>query len=119
MSDLKSQIFTLVKKCPVCAGIDKTSAYIQYNNNGKRYSININAKQSYDVENRPDYYIDFYIDEDECHYFKEIPLTEKEFMELKWTVEEWALAFELKAFDQFKDFAEPDEPSAMDDLLND
>ena len=47
-----------------------------------------------------------------------IELTEKEYMDLKWSIEAWKEQMEEQDLEEFKDFAES-EPGTMDDLLHD
>lgn len=114
MSDLKNQILALLKKCPDSA---VEGCEIQYHNNTCYYSIVLNKKHGI-LEDVPDFSVSLTIYTEFGRYFKSIELTEKEFMDLKWTIEEWNKVLEDKAFEEFKDFAE-NEPNSMDDLLKD
>jgi hypothetical protein len=98
--------------------VDNCSAYANYRNDSKEYSVNLINKQSYHPEDTPEFFIELYIDDGNQNFYREIPLTEKEYMELKWIIEEWCTVLELRAFDAFKEFCEL-EPGSMDDLLND
>ena len=113
MSDLKNQIFALLKKRPDSAGVYGSIVGIVYHlNNFTSYSINL-----LDTKNKP-YSVSIRINEEFNTYIKDIELTEKEYMDIKWSIEEWANDLKEKAFEEFAKFAES-EPNSMDDLLND
>lgn len=110
MSDLKNQIFTLLKKCPneIYLSPESNDFVVSYYNNGNVYDLNFIYSKTLvtiGISNGTE-------------YIKQVEVTEKEYMELKWTAEEWSKVLEEKAFEEFKEFAEM-EPSSMDDLLND
>ena len=110
MSDLKNQVFALLKKCPERANIGKHFAEIAYctEDNGT-YVLTLKSEEEYEIQ------VAIYT----CNVFsKTISLTEKEYMDIKWTIEEWRKVLEEKAFEDFAKFAES-EPNSMDDLLND
>lgn len=112
MSDLKNQIFALVKKCPQRAYCcDSLAQAMYYPKDGISYEITVVRQE--------EYVADLAIYNGANVFRKKIVLTEKEFMEIKWKIQEWSEELETKAFEEFKDFAEPEEPSAMDDLLKD
>ena len=114
MSDFKNQIFTLLKKCPDSA----TNGHeIQYHNDKIYYSLILNKKQGTQPDIL-DFSVSLTIFTEFGRYFKSIELTEKEFMDLKWAIDDWHNVLEAKAFEEFKDFAES-KPNSMDDLLND
>lgn len=112
MSDLKNQIFTLLKKCPkdvyISSETNNVSATYYNDHNSIFYGINL-------IYSDRAIYFDI---SSNMSYTRKIDVTEKEYMELKWTIEEWAKILEEKAFEDFKEFAET-EPNSMDDLLND
>ena len=114
MSDLKNQIFTLLKKRPDSAGGSSRVIAVAYDlNKPVSYSISLFK----DVKEKP-YSVSIRISEEFNTYNKDIELTEKEYMDIKWTIEEWIKDLEEKAFEDFAKFAES-EPNSMDDLLND
>ena len=124
MSDLKSQIFKLIKKHPNTVNSWNDNAYIIYHTDTADYQINLYKKQDYHPSDYPLYSICLNISIQNSDIFgndysETIPVTEKEFMELKWKFEEWQDILREEAFNKFKEFVEPDEPSVMDDLLND
>ena len=113
MSDLKNQIFTLLKKCPDSA----TGSEANYHGDRNYYSIVLHKKYG-TQEDIPDFSASLTIFTEFGRHYKSVELTEREFMDLKWTMEEWNKVLEDKAFEEFKDFAE-NEPNSMDDLLKD
>ena len=114
MSDLKNQIFTLLKKRPDSAGASSSVIAVAYDlNKPVSYSISLFK----DVKDKQ-YSVSIRINEEFNTYIKNIELTEKEYMDVKWTIEEWIKDLEEKAFEDFAKFAES-EPNSMDDLLND
>lgn len=113
MSDLKNQIFALLKKCPDSTGTHQ----IHYYTDSTVYVITLTTKFG-TQEDVPDYSAIVTISKESGQYHKTVELTEKEYMDIKWTIEEWAKDLEEKAFEDFAKFAER-EPNSMDDLLND
>ena len=114
MSDFKNQIFTLLKKCPDSA---TNGREVQYHNDQMYYSLVLNKKQGTQPD-VPDFSASLTIYTEFGRYFKSIELTEKEFMDLKWAIDDWRKVLEEKAFEGFREFAES-EPNSMDELLND
>ena len=115
MSDLKNQVFALLKKRPTMACVTNQIVQATYHpNESTRYDISL-FKDSF---NKP-YMMNVLINENLGTFAKNVEITEKEFMELKWIVDDWAATIKSEVFERFKDFAEPAEPTAMDDLLND
>lgn len=118
MSDLKSQIFSLLKKCPTSASSwDNGSLVLYRTGDGQEYHIETYKRKDYHPKDHPDFSATITI-ENERFDCETIPLTEKEFMDFKWKTEEWEKILHEKAFEAFKEFAESD-PTSMDDLLND
>ena len=113
MSDLKNQIFTLLKKCPSAA----SDRQIHYYTDSAAYTISLVSNFGAQ-EGVPDCYAIITISTENDQYQKNVELTEKEYMDLKWTIEEWDKELKEKAFEDFAKFAES-EPNSMDDLLND
>lgn len=113
MSDLKNQIFALLKKCPDFTGTHQ----IHYYTDSTAYII-VLASKSETQEDVPNYSAIITINKESGQYHKTVELTEKEYMDIKWTIEEWANYLKEKAFEDFAKFAES-EPNTMDDLLND
>lgn len=114
MSDLKNQIFALLKKRPDSAGASNLVVAVAYDlNKPTSYSISLFK----DIKDKP-YSVNIRINEEFNTYIKDVELTEKEYMDIKWTIEEWIKDLEQKAFEDFAKFAES-EPNSMDDLLND
>ena len=111
MSDLKNQIFTLLKKRPERVNINEHVTEIAYYpEEDSTYMLTLKSKEEYKIQ------VSIY---DYPNVFsKIISLTEKEYMDIKWTIEEWQKVLEEKAFEDFTKFAES-EPNSMDDLLND
>lgn len=111
MSDLKNQIFALLKKCPKRASTNEHVIEIAYYpEENSTYILTLKSEEEYKIK------VSIY---DYPNVFsKTIPLTEKEYMDIKWTIEEWQKVLEEKAFEDFAKFAES-EPNSMDDLLND
>ena len=127
MSDLKNQIFTLLKKCPKCVELWGDGCRITYKNGDSNYTFHLSRPPKEDDEIPfPDdtsrvhyeFQMDVYLNSANKHFYDKIELTEKEYMEIKWTVEEWHDIFTTAVLDEFKEFVET-EPSSMDDLLND
>lgn len=113
MSDLKNQVFRLFEKRPIEAQIAETGGSLRYCvTDSLYYSINViasdNSKFAIGVEIWTDY----------AHYERYVEISEKEFMNLKWKIEDWQSILEQEAFDKFEEFANI-EPGTMDDLLND
>lgn len=113
MSDLKNQIFTLLKKCPNRANTTSDGGCVEYEDPNLNCQITVGKK--FDAVG---YFVEVWIDAPYANHFESIDLTEKEFMELKWTMEEYETVLKLKLLDAFKDLCES-EPSSMDDLLKD
>ena len=111
MSDLKNQIFTLLKKCPERTNVSEHVTEIAYYpEDDTTYMLTLKSEDGYKIK------VSIY---DYPNVFSEtIPLTEKEYMDIKWTIEEWDKELKEKAFADFAKFAES-EPNSMDDLLND
>lgn len=111
MSDLKNQIFTLLKRCPGRANI---SGYVTeiayYPEDNSIYILTLKSEEGYQIQVSIYNYANV--------FSKTVSLTEKEYMDIKWAIEEWREVLEEKAFDDFAKFAES-EPNSMDDLLND
>lgn len=111
MSDLKNQIFALLEKCPdYITIIDDLIEATYYNGEFITYRVHMSFKPNYTVT------LSVYFNSNV--FRKEISVTEKEFMDIKWKIEAWSKEIEAKALDTFKEFAER-EPNSMDDLLND
>lgn len=112
MSDFKNQIFALLEKCPdyTTTIIDDFIEATYYNGEFITYRVHVSFKPYRTVT------LFIYFNSSVCR--KEISVTEKEFMDIKWKIEAWTKELEAKALDTFKEFAEK-EPSSMDDLLND
>lgn len=113
MGNLKNQIFTLLKKCPSSTGTHQ----IHYYTDSVVYIVVLSSKFG-TQKDVPDYSAIVTINSENGQYQKTVELTEKEYMDIKWTIEEWHEVLEVKAFDDFAKFAES-EPNSMDDLLND
>ena len=111
MEDLKNQIFALLKKCPEHVNANKHVTEIAYYPEDNRtYMLTLKSEEEYKIKvsiyNYPNV------------FSKTISLTEKEYMDIKWSIEEWQNVLEEKAFEDFTKFTE-NEPNSMDDLLND
>lgn len=113
MNDLKNKIFILLKKCPVYADSigDYTSAHYNGPENTK-YEVNLLKRDS-------KYFVVIIINDTFTFHDKEIEITEKEYMEIKWTVEKWHKVIYETAFERFIDFVEPPVTSEMENLLKD
>lgn len=111
MDDLKNLIFTLLEKCPQYA--------FAYENGGTvTYYPRENATFNLDLTSNDEYLLRITIYTGPNVFSEEIPLTEREFMELKWKFEDWQKELKAKAFDEFRELAKF-EPKSMDDLLKD
>jgi len=121
MSDLKTQIFSVIKKRPhsICTSFDAyevayvndNSEYIIYPtkcNNGTSFVCTLRVSKRCNNDTLP------FADET----IRKVELTEKEYMDLKWAIEAWKEQIEEQDLEEFKDFAES-EPGTMDDLLHD
>lgn len=118
MSDLKSQLFSLIKKCPNNASTWDDGSYLSYKASDEvEYSIQTLKKKPGYPEDYPDFTASINIEKD-TFVSETIALTEKEFMDIKWKTEEWESVLHAKALEAFKEFAESNQTS-MDDLLND
>ena len=127
MSDLKNQIFTLLKKCPKCVELWGDGCRITYKNGESSYVIHLSRPPKEDDEipfldttpqEHYEFQMDIWLNSAGKHFATKVELTEKEYMEMKWTIEEWNNTFTTSILDEFKEFVET-EPSSMDDLLND
>lgn len=125
MSDLKSQIFTLLKKCPKSTELWKNSCRITYKNGESIYVVHLSRPQDEEIpfadfepQEHYEFQMDIYLNSGGKHFCQKIELTEKEYMEIKWAIEEWTTVLKTAILDEFKEFVET-EPSSMDDLLND
>lgn len=116
MDDLKKFVKKLIfsSKVPTYVASDSNSegAVISYVKNDMRFSVNIIKKmESYEC------FLYIFGSENQT-LIKEVELSEKEYMELKWQIENWLDLINDSLYNQFKEFAES-EDSSMDDLLND
>lgn len=119
MSDLKTQIFSVIKKRP-CSIATRFGGYqLGYINDNVGYMVGIDK---YDNRFVCTLDIDRSFDNDPLMFKdstrREVELTEKEYMDLKWSIEAWKEQMEEQDLEEFKDFAES-EPGTMDDLLHD
>jgi hypothetical protein len=108
MSDLKNQIFSLIKKIPNRVSENLTTIYVT-----EKLRIILWIKDDYNVE--------ISISDkkgSEQVVYKYLELSEKEYMELKWKLEDWKKYLDNQLLDAFEEFADTD-PESMDDLLND
>lgn len=111
MNDLKNLIFALLEKCPNHAfSYPDGGEALYYYKDATSYNLGLTSGDKYVAH--------FMIYSGPNVFNKEVSLTEKEFMEMKWKLEDWAKDLEAKAFEEFKDFVES-KPNSMDDLLND
>lgn len=114
MDDLKKFVKKLIfsSKVPTYVEISNETAVISYVKNDMRFSVNIIKKmESYGC------FLYIFGSGDQT-LIKEVELSEKEYMELKWQIENWLDLINDSLYNQFKEFAES-EDSSMDDLLND
>ena len=108
MSDLKNQIFKLLKRAPDCANNNREVKYISDDTYytitlGEDFTINLSILCSKPC----------------CKWlFLTIELDEKEYMEAKWTIEDWQKHLDAQLLNKFAEFVDTD-PETMDDLLND
>lgn len=119
MSDLKTQIFSVIKKRP-CSIATRFGGYqLGYINDNVAYVVGIDRHDGQfvctldvnkDLDKEPLMFKD--------STFRKVELTEKEYMDLKWSIEAWREQIEEQDLEEFKDFAES-EPGTMDDLLHD
>lgn len=120
MSDLKTQIFSIIKKRPCSISTRFGGHQLGYVNDNVRYLIGIDRQHgghfvcTLDINKSLD--IEPLMFKDST--FRKIELTEKEYMDLKWSIEAWKEQMEEQDLEEFKDFAES-EPGTMDDLLHD
>lgn len=111
MSDLKNQVFALLEKCPdYTTTLDDFIEATYYNSEFITYRVHVSFRSNSTIT--------LFIYFNSSVFRKEISVTEKEFMDIKWKIEAWTKEIEAKALDTFKEFAEK-EPNSMDDLLND
>lgn len=111
MKEIKNLVTKLLQVSPSLVSIDNFGGSATYNSNDDTmYSIFLYKNDDYNlsltITSGSGYY----------EYFSK--LTEKEFMELKWTIEKWSNDIENKTFDEFRDFVNSNANPA-DDLLND
>ena len=115
MSDLKSQIFALLKKRPLHAISYKYGGSLVYYPDKKTcdasYHIGIDTLNE-------EYHLRFTIYDGPNVIEKNLELTEKEFMDMKWKIQDWENLIQTEALEKFKDFVES-EPRSMDELLED
>lgn len=111
MSDLKNQIFALLKKCPTHAYTYSETGHVGYSSDNSSFDLEL-------AKNEGCLGVYLTIHSGFNCFSKFISLDEKEYMTIKWKIENWESELEAKAFEEFKDFVEA-EPSSMDDLLND
>lgn len=111
--ELLNLIKKLLKKRPSSFGgfvFDETS--LLYENGESTYIIDFNAVNGYVITLSIDNAITHY-----CNHYS-IDVDEKDYMEIKWTMQNWRSVFEESEFNTFKEFAETDD-TQMEDLLND
>ena len=112
MCDLKSQIFALLKKCPNNISFNSAT---YYKDDNTTYVVSLHQFTKSDTY---EYVVNLDIYSGWIALNKHISVTEKEYMDLKWTIEDWDSVLKNKTFAEFKEFTES-EPNSMDDLLND
>lgn len=112
MCDLKNQIFALLKKCPNRADFNNVT---YYKDDATTYNI---VLYQFKQGNVPNYIVDLNIYSRYGTHIEQASITEKEYMELKWQIEDWTEVIKNKILGEFKEFTES-EPNSMDDLLND
>ena len=110
MKEIKNLVTKLLQVSPSLVAIDNSGGCATYYSNNTTYSIFLYKND--------DYNLSLSIDSGRGYYEYSSKLTEKEFMELKWTIEKWSDDIENKTFDEFRDFVNSNANPA-DDLLND
>lgn len=111
MEELKTLIKKLLSKAPMyTAFVDNYCYTVEYIHEDTKYYINL-YKESYTAKLK----IEKKDINARCFTVK---LTEKEYMEFKWTIEEWDKYLYTKYFNEFKDFVEIETAKSMDALLN-
>ena len=111
MDDLKNLIFALLEKCPQYANA--------YDNGGTvMYAPRESSAFNLDLISGDEYLLRITIYAGSNVFSEEVPLTEREFMELKWKFEDWQKELKAKALDEFRELVKS-EPKSMDDLLKD
>lgn len=119
MSDLKSQVTALLKKCPNHACSFPDGAHASYfSSNNVTYDIELFKTGDNDEHDCLVFNCTLSIIAPAANLTKNIELTEKEFMDLKWKIEDWASQIESKLLEDFAEFAEAEQTS-MDQLLDD
>lgn len=111
--ELVNLVKKLLKRTPTSVYDDPFNDYsIVYKNGDVEYRISIcKINQLFTVE----LHISNYKINSFTHYDSNI--TEREYMEIKWSIENWKQTINDYEFDAFREFVEDD--TQMDDLLND
>ena len=119
MSDLKTQIFSVIKKRPYSISTTFGGYQLGYINDNIEYVVGIDRHDGHFTCTLD---INKSLDKDPLMFkdstYRKVELTEREYMDLKWSIETWKEQMEEQDLEEFKDFAES-EPGTMDDLLND
>lgn len=118
MENLKTLVQKLLKFCPtkVMNGLFDDDV-IEYYNDNISYSISV-----YSLIDNSKYYVKINISN--IHPYEyindfNIEVTEKEYMETKWQIEDWIKYLNEKQLLAFEEFVNSFENNSMDDLLND
>ena len=119
MDELKTLIKKLLNQVPnrIEPIFDDVDSII-YEYNGKEYTISLFR----DFDGPNSYRIALYTDVISTYRQLKtfyIDISEKEYMEIKWKIEEWNDYLTNQQMDQFKEFVESFSNNSMDELLND
>lgn len=118
MKDIKTLIQKLLTQKPYSSDSSKflTDGSIQYKNGELDYDISI-------YKNEHNYVVSLQIgynnDEDFVYDTYDSELNEREFMEIKWKIEEWEKVLHEDRLEAFADYVESLPGDARDELLND
>lgn len=113
MSDLKKLIFKILEKVPTRVEFtpDKDWESISYIEEHNYYDIQI-------YKNNDAFKVDVCVSTGYNSIDFKTELTEKEYMQIKWQIEEWDTYLRNKAFDTLEEFALKTK-GTIDDLLDD
>ena len=127
MKDLKTLVQKLLTQKPDLCGLHAydSGAFARYKNGKVLYSIDLfhsgeMNRLNLDISQNDPVFCDF--DDGEPFAFLghyECDLNEREFMEMKWKIDEWEKVLNKERFDAFAEYVESLPGDARDELLND
>ena len=109
--ELLNLVKRLLKRKPTNLGGLFEELTVDYRNGDSTYCISVSNYNGYKIHFRLE-------TPKQANIYRDIEVSEKEYMEVKWQIEYWTELITNSEFDLFREFAERDD-SQMDDLLDD